>query len=519
MNNENNNNGRQHSRRRKPNTIDTRREAFRKSRIPVPPLQQHQHQRRKPRPHKKDTPSSLSSFRNLQVLTGIGVCLANVSFFAYFGWLWYSKEMKFPTLLQDDFDYYHTADLPKNSPNKKVEKMWRYDRQQFHKWQNITIATTDTTDTGETDNNEPPPPILLVGLPKAGTSSIFEFFSCHGIYAQHWYCCGPQRSADLPGSGGPRFGPSYMSHCLLENLQEQARQQQQQQEEEMNRNTKQNSELEFDSKWNHSILDGCGDYDVFTEMNGPYLSPTKAQEQDNTNHDDPFHSSKGIFLPQHYHLEELHAAVPTAIWILNTRSVDDWIRSVQNVPARSLVERLQYEVLVKHARENEATGKYQSYNNLLTTMMNNDNDNDNKQKRKSSRLGFGSLRGEKKKFNAISSSNIPRWQQEEAFLRDFWDEHIQRVRAFARSHGHPLIIVNISNVNAGVNLGADLEWYAPSNSSGTALSPEDEDHHQQQEQQMKDIAQRVVKPKRATPSKAKACWKRYNAGEYHHDYN
>jgi hypothetical protein len=231
-------------------------------------------------------------------------------------------------------------------------------------------------------------------------------------------------------------------------------------------------------------------------MNGPYLSPTTLADE-GEEQDDPFHSSKGIFLPQHYHLEELHAAVPTATWILNLRSVDDWIRSVQNVPARSLLERLQYEVLVRHANENEATGKYQEYRNLIKK---------NKAKRKSARLGFGNLRGEKKnKSNA--SSSIPRWKQEEAFLRDFWDDHIQRVQAFAKAHGHRLIVINISDVNAGVQLGMDLEWYT----NGTSSSLSDF-------QQMQNPT-RVVKPKRVSPSKAKACWERYNAGEYHHDYN
>lgn len=355
--------------------------------------------------------------------------------------MWYSKGMKLPPmpsllLFQEDEEL-------ANTPNHyhKVEKMWRYDRNQFHEWNTTT-----------TNVHTPPPPILVVGLPKAGTSSLFEFFSCHGIYAQHWYCCGPQTGADLPGSkAGPRFGPSYMSHCLLENLQEQARQREQA-----------NSPQGFDSKWNHSILDGCGDYHAYTELNGPYIP------SENENETDPFRSSKGIFLPQHYHLEELHAAAPTATWILNVRDVKDWIRSVQNVPARSLVERLEYEVLVRHA----SNDKYQQYNDLKDYLM----------KRKTT-----TLRGKS------NSTKIPRWKQEESFLRDFWYDHIQRIQDFVKHHDeHHLIVVNISNPDAGSQLSADL-WG--------------------------DDSHRVAKPIRTSPSRTKFCWKRYNAGEYQHDRN
>jgi len=351
---------------------------------------------------------------------------------------------------------------------RKVEKRWRYDRKQFQRWN--TTATTN--------NDAPPPPILVVGLPKAGTSSLFEFFSCHGLYSQHWYCCGPQKGANLPGSGGPRFGPSYMSNCLLENLQEQTRQQKQ-------------ADLEaFDSKWNHSILDGCGDYDVYTELNGPYIPPSNEEEAGDEI--DPFRSAKGIFLPQHYHLEELHAAAPTATWILNVRDVEDWVRSVWNVPARTLVERLQYEVLARHAEENKLDGKYQKYDLLKDELM--------KSKTKTAargKLGWSRLRGDKKKLK--NKRSIPIWKQEEAFLKDFWYDHIQRIQDFIKDHEHPLIVVNISDANAGLQLGMDLGWFGEASKTINIT--------------------RVVKPKRASPPRAEACWRHYNAGDYQHDRN
>jgi hypothetical protein len=34
-----------------------------------------------------------------------------------------------------------------------------------------------------------PKPIIVMGFPKAGTSSIFSFFQRQGLNSQHWYCC------------------------------------------------------------------------------------------------------------------------------------------------------------------------------------------------------------------------------------------------------------------------------------------------------------------------------------------
>jgi hypothetical protein len=34
-----------------------------------------------------------------------------------------------------------------------------------------------------------PTPIIVMGFPKAGTSSIFTFFQRQGLVSQHWYCC------------------------------------------------------------------------------------------------------------------------------------------------------------------------------------------------------------------------------------------------------------------------------------------------------------------------------------------
>jgi hypothetical protein len=146
-------------------------------------------------------------------------------------------------------------------------------------------------------NTRLPKPILVVGFPKAGTSSIFEFFNCNGVYSQHWFCCDAQANAQ-------RGGPGLMAGCMLENLA------------------------------NHTpIFQGCGDYDVLSEMNGP--RPRKRENKKGSLGllmDDGSYDYQGpgprIFLPQHFNLEELHQQHPNATWILNLRPVDAWVKSI-----------------------------------------------------------------------------------------------------------------------------------------------------------------------------------------------
>ena len=65
--------------------------------------------------------------------------------------------------------------------------------------------TTGTQSTLKLSSASPhttlPKPIMAVGFPKAGTSSIFSFFHCSGLRSMHWYCCGEQTH--------PQFGGTY----------------------------------------------------------------------------------------------------------------------------------------------------------------------------------------------------------------------------------------------------------------------------------------------------------------------
>jgi len=148
-----------------------------------------------------------------------------------------------------------------------------------------------------------PKPIIVMGFPKAGTSSIFTFFQRQGQNTQHWYCCRAQTS---PKKGGS----SLMSDCLLENLRH--------------------------NRSKH-IFKGCGHshIDVYSEINGPRKTkfhPRFRQKigyiLDNGTVDYDGPPGKRIFFPQHFRIEEIHESYPKATWILNWRDFDPWIESV-----------------------------------------------------------------------------------------------------------------------------------------------------------------------------------------------
>eukprot|EP00980_Cylindrotheca_fusiformis_P028025 scaffold22577_cov122-Cylindrotheca_fusiformis.AAC.4 len=141
-----------------------------------------------------------------------------------------------------------------------------------------------------------PLPIINVGFPKAGTSSIFSFFQEQGFRSQHWYCCHAQTDPQ-------RGGPMLMADCIINNLKANM------------------------TSHNHTMLQGCGDFDVYSEINGPRCNDEERCLLENGTFDLE-NPGPRIFLPQHFNLQQLHDSYPNSTWILNTRSVVDWIESV-----------------------------------------------------------------------------------------------------------------------------------------------------------------------------------------------
>ena len=139
------------------------------------------------------------------------------------------------------------------------------------------------------------------------------------------------------------------------------------------------------------IFDGCGDYDVYTEINGPRRKAGKIPWS---------HPRARIFLPQHYHLQEIHEQYPQATLILNTRPTHEWILSVCN------------------------------WGNLLARQFANE---------------VHSVEG-----GALPFSQQGCGAQMDLFLTKLFDDHSALVKAFVEQHpSHTLIEVDISKNETG----------------------------------------------------------------------
>lgn len=108
--------------------------------------------------------------------------------------------------------------------------------------------------------------VFVFGMPKAGTTSIASFFECGGLRASHWMC--RNETSEF------RCGL-----CIRDNVTNGRR-----------------------------LLHGCGDYDVWAEMNQDDMPP--------------------CFFPQIEAIDLIHEEYPNSVWILNLRPVQHWIESV-----------------------------------------------------------------------------------------------------------------------------------------------------------------------------------------------
>jgi hypothetical protein len=83
------------------------------------------------------------------------------------------------------------------------------------------------------------------------------------------------------------------------------------------------------------MFEGCGDFDVYAEINGPRRMYNQGKSHgvllDNGKLDmHPF--GPRILLPQHHYLDKIHEHYPNATFILNLRPVLDWVISVVKWP-------------------------------------------------------------------------------------------------------------------------------------------------------------------------------------------
>eukprot|EP00566_Odontella_aurita_P017784 CAMPEP_0113593292 /NCGR_PEP_ID=MMETSP0015_2-20120614/38354_1 /TAXON_ID=2838 /ORGANISM="Odontella" /LENGTH=260 /DNA_ID=CAMNT_0000499989 /DNA_START=1 /DNA_END=783 /DNA_ORIENTATION=+ /assembly_acc=CAM_ASM_000160 len=184
-------------------------------------------------------------------------------------------------------------------------------------------------------------PILVMGMPKTGTTTISHFFECPGRYNVSHFFCRPGKMAE--------------SKCGVR--------------------VKDNIDK------GRSPLQGIENFDVYAQLDAWALRKNKKIDYK-------------CYLPQVEALEQIHAHYPKATLLLNTRRVENWIRSLD------------------------------SYNG-------------------------GRMR------NQMESCDIPGLPAgigiQDSDLKTFYLDHIERIRAFARAHpSHSFLEVDIESSDAGM---------------------------------------------------------------------
>jgi hypothetical protein len=128
-----------------------------------------------------------------------------------------------------------------------------------------------------------PKPVIVVGMPKAGTTTIHYFFRDAGYKSSHYRCKEDQGIRNL-----------FCGHCIRDAIQ-------------------------------NSLppLKSCGDYEVWAQLDVTYY---------------PFLNIPDCYFPQFFDMETFHQEAPNATIIFNRRDLDHWSRSVQRW--RNMSERL-----------------------------------------------------------------------------------------------------------------------------------------------------------------------------------
>jgi hypothetical protein len=125
-------------------------------------------------------------------------------------------------------------------------------------------------------------PLLVMGFPKSGTSSLHSFFQCIGLRSSQWWCKdGVQSDEVICGKM-----------------------------------------IERNVVAGRPALANLSEWDAFAEM------------------DAYFETRSTCYFPQRQALNELHAAAPTATFILNMRNLTNWLTSVDRWHRHNLRNRM-----------------------------------------------------------------------------------------------------------------------------------------------------------------------------------
>lgn len=180
-----------------------------------------------------------------------------------------------------------------------------------------------------------PTPIIVVGLPKSGTTSISAYFRCGRIASSHFSCevavanGDTSKENEVPIASPSSPGADSWRNCRLPPTH----------------GTDAGSFplcavcVERNILRGRPPLEGCGPYDVFAELDSADHPLPSSSSKRNLRSWSSLSlllsaSTSGIqplcSYPQMTHLDAIHNAYPNATFILNTRPVGHWIRSISN---------------------------------------------------------------------------------------------------------------------------------------------------------------------------------------------
>jgi hypothetical protein len=127
-------------------------------------------------------------------------------------------------------------------------------------------------------------PVFVPSLPKSGTTSLFQYFSCGGVRASHQWVKGKETRAERSGL------------CIKRNVAA-----------------------------NRAPFEGCGDYDVYTDTG--YVDIDKKTLQPH------------CFYPSVDALEAIAEHYPNATFVMAVRQTESWYKSIANWAGGSLLKR------------------------------------------------------------------------------------------------------------------------------------------------------------------------------------
>jgi len=211
-----------------------------------------------------------------------------------------------------------TEELVRRLVSEKQEKENREEDSAVH------LPTTITRLLSNKAFEDPlvPLPILNVGMPKVGSTSLYYYFECKGLAATHWNL-GTEKFEGLCMRDAVKVGLPPLETCTSSDNSGNSNS-----NSSNSGNTTQTKTHKYKQKqYTHAIMQ----MDVALPLGSRYGNP-KAAFRSSVEKDD-------CFFPQLSLLEEFHAENPHATFVMTFRPMQDWVKSMVNW--FSMLERLQ----------------------------------------------------------------------------------------------------------------------------------------------------------------------------------